>query len=352
MLQINRFLILGLIAVIGLVWNNIGFAQENNYQIGESSGKLLEFAAGVRPSGMGGAFVGLADDVSAVFWNPAGLSQVIGREVSLGHTSLYTLISVESLAYSQPVLGGVGAIAINYANYGPVEQYTLDEYFNPIPLNSSVTPHAIFGRFAWSKSITKYFALGLLVKGMQENYGVESKMMAAMDAGAYYVTGIEGLNLGACVQNLQMPFVERTLPILTRVGMSYALPWTFFLTDRFTAAVDLNLPTVSAVNTSIGLEYWCQDWFALRAGYNFSELNQYDRLLGFSAGASVKLFFVELDYAFLPNSEIGDTHRVSLLARFATDLEKAEQAKREKKPTEKINSGPKRYFYQYLFSTE
>ena len=36
---------------------------------------------GTRAMGMGGAFVGVADDFTAVFWNPAGLAQMARREV-------------------------------------------------------------------------------------------------------------------------------------------------------------------------------------------------------------------------------------------------------------------------------
>jgi len=114
----------------------------------------------------------------------------------------------------------------------------------------------------------------------------------------------------------------------------------------------VNLPAVSPLNTSLGLEYWVKDICALRTGYNFGEQNRYDGWLGFSAGASIKLYFVELDYAYVPNSELGDTHRVALIARFSTDLEKSEQEKKAKKEAEKTKTGPKRYFYQYLFSTE
>lgn len=345
--KLSMALFLAIWAIPGLI-----FAVENNFRVGESSGKLLEFPVGVRPTGMGTAFVGLADDISAVNWNPAGLAQVIGREIYIGHSSLYSLYSVESLAYSQPVGGGVGEVAVNYANYGNVEQFELDANENPVPLNSSVSPHAVFGTLAWSKSITKYFALGLAVKGMQENYGVDSRVMAALDLGAYYLTGIQGLNLGLCAQNLQLPGVRQTLPVLTRFGLAYDLPFTVFAEDRLTGAVDLNLPAVSAASAAVGLEYWLRDLVALRAGYRIGEQNQIDRLLGFSAGASVKLYFVELDYAFVPNSEIGDSHRISLTARFATDLERAELDQKAKQPEAKSKAAPKRYFYQYLFSTE
>mgnify|MGYP003768050793 CR=1 FL=1 len=41
------------------------------------------FAQSVRSRGMGGAFIGLSDDESATFYNPAGLSQIQGREASI-----------------------------------------------------------------------------------------------------------------------------------------------------------------------------------------------------------------------------------------------------------------------------
>ena len=37
---------------------------------------------GVRAMGMGGAFVGVADDFTAMYWNPAGLAQMQRREVA------------------------------------------------------------------------------------------------------------------------------------------------------------------------------------------------------------------------------------------------------------------------------
>lgn len=37
---------------------------------------LLNNCVGARPLGMGGAFIGLANDVNAVYWNPAGLAQI------------------------------------------------------------------------------------------------------------------------------------------------------------------------------------------------------------------------------------------------------------------------------------
>jgi long-subunit fatty acid transport protein len=57
--------------VIGLFgWLNVAGAQEEVFQRG------FELGIGTRALGMGGAYLGVADDYSASFWNPAGLTQI------------------------------------------------------------------------------------------------------------------------------------------------------------------------------------------------------------------------------------------------------------------------------------
>src|ERR1700722_3572912 len=43
---------------------------------------VLDLGVGARALGMGGAFVGLADDSTATYWNPAGLTGIQDCEVS------------------------------------------------------------------------------------------------------------------------------------------------------------------------------------------------------------------------------------------------------------------------------
>src|SRR5665213_620775 len=53
------------------------FAQPNTYGIGP------------RAIGMGGAFTAIADDASAAYWNPAGLSQISSYEISISSAPVY-----------------------------------------------------------------------------------------------------------------------------------------------------------------------------------------------------------------------------------------------------------------------
>jgi long-chain fatty acid transport protein len=54
---------------------------------GTSGAQFLRIGAGARAPGMGGAFSPIADDATAIYWNPGGLSQLSKREVSLSYNS-------------------------------------------------------------------------------------------------------------------------------------------------------------------------------------------------------------------------------------------------------------------------
>ena len=71
---------------------------------GRYAGDFMMIGSGVRPLGMGGAFVSLADDGSAIYWNPAGISQIKKSEVTAMHAFLYNgLASYDHITFCQPL---------------------------------------------------------------------------------------------------------------------------------------------------------------------------------------------------------------------------------------------------------
>lgn len=91
----------------------------------EGAGGALPFSrygVGARALGMGGAFSGLADDVTAAVWNPAGLAQISGLEIG----SQYAFLSLDrQFSYLSAVYGapGVGTAGFSYVYFspGPIE---------------------------------------------------------------------------------------------------------------------------------------------------------------------------------------------------------------------------------------
>ena len=72
----------------------------------------------------------------------------------------------------------------------------------------------------------------------------------------------------------------------------------------------MRIPNDSDVKTHYGFELWPHEMVALRAGFKTG----YDEEVG-SFGAGIRYLDYQIDYAFLPfsnDSELGDTHRISL----------------------------------------
>ena len=80
--------------------SNSEFAQEG--EAGTQS--IFNFGFSARAMGLGRAYVALADDPSAVFWNPAGLEYVPRISFSLFHTSLYEGATYDFIGFVYPTL--------------------------------------------------------------------------------------------------------------------------------------------------------------------------------------------------------------------------------------------------------
>ena len=68
------------------------------------AGEFLRIGVGARALGMGSAFVGLADDGTAAFWNPAGLATLSERQVTAMHAEQFgSIVQYDFLSYVMPV---------------------------------------------------------------------------------------------------------------------------------------------------------------------------------------------------------------------------------------------------------
>src|SRR3989338_399657 len=73
-------------------------------------GGYLNYIGGPEVTGMGRAYVGLADGIDAVPWNPAGLAFLRPNTIGVLHTATAEKASLDYLGYAQPIyrLGGIG----------------------------------------------------------------------------------------------------------------------------------------------------------------------------------------------------------------------------------------------------
>ena len=77
---------------------------------GATAGQFLKLGVGARPIALGGAFVAQANDLSAMYWNPAGLARLSGASVQLAHTRYLADITYNFAAFGTS-LGNAGTLA-------------------------------------------------------------------------------------------------------------------------------------------------------------------------------------------------------------------------------------------------
>ncbi|HDQ98923.1 MAG TPA: PorV/PorQ family protein [candidate division WOR-3 bacterium] len=325
-------------------------------KVGTTGANFLKIGVG-RATAMGDAFVALADDPSASYFNPAGLA-LVGRSIQFNHVEWIADLRHDYLTAALPVPGfGTVGLSVTALTMGDMEQTTVD---NPgTPVREDDGTGQIFGAsdFAFAVSyarvITDKLSFGLTVKAVNQNIWDMSASAVGADLGLYYNTGFKSLRIGAAVQNYgtqlafsgrqldftfpwpdsgpsQLPGSYRTnpapLPTLFRFGIAYDLiEATEADPSRLTGTVELVHPSDINETVNFGFEYGVRDLFFLRGGYVLNTDLDYAAdvgyLTGLTAGVGVKAAPAEgltlgLDYTFRYFSYLNPTHRVLLTVGF------------------------------------
>jgi len=283
--------------------------------IGTEDAAFLKIEPATRPVAMGGAFVGLANDVNAAFWNPAGLTQIEKNELTTMYNAWFAGIRYASGAYSQRV-GKNAAVAISMQGlWTDIEERIGDTEKPESTTNVYSYAAGISGSYAL---VPKMFSLGGTIKVLKQEFEIDNSNGVAVDLGGLIHVG--KLGIGLSIQNLKLQMSDDgKLPLCFRVGGAYQL-----MKDAVIAG-DYSKFGASDPSYHVGLEKWFRNIFALRVGYNISSGDNPNK--GLSAGFGLKAYGTkpledmnfQLDYAYVPAPDwgsMGDTHRISMIVRF------------------------------------
>ena len=197
---------------------NIGFSVNRN---GTTAANFLEIDLGSAGSAMGGAYVSLANDLSAVYWNPAGLSSIRNRETLF----LYQpwLVDIKNIyagiGFELPKIGTL-AFSINFFDYGN-EEVTTVEY--PDGTGELYTANEYAIGLSYGRRIVNWFSFGTSVKYISSKIWHNSASAFALDLGVivdtdfFSVTGNRnnglkiGMNKGDEVANVLITLLSLLL---------------------------------------------------------------------------------------------------------------------------------------------
>src|SRR3972149_6845484 len=91
-----------LAAATGSIANPLRGRVEDFSQVGNRAAEFLTIPVGARGIGMGNAFIARAGDISAIYWNPAGLGFMEGSQVFFSHVDMPLDFSLDYTAGALP----------------------------------------------------------------------------------------------------------------------------------------------------------------------------------------------------------------------------------------------------------
>ena len=303
-----------------------------------------DLGVGARPIGMGDAYTALADDVNAIYYNPAGLAQLEECQFTSGYGKLYWGLDDGSnlgsgfVGYAHPLYhwGTLGAGWLNLGLQGFYQE------------NSFIFSYGN----SMKKKLLAGFNLKLLYKKYKKNLYTENALIDSGPATSgerdpvfsegYSKTGFSsdlGLlykfnreySLGLALTDINQPHMDlkdnrSRIPIGIKTGFLYNSDFLTFAFDTRFRDGDINVYS--------GVEKWfAKRAFGVRGGLGVGSRS----FSNLALGASYTKYLFQLDYAFIyPLSGIRDTygsHRISLTLRFAPEKEE-KKAAREKRLAE------------------
>jgi hypothetical protein len=308
---------------------------------------FLEIPVGASAVGMGGAYVSIANDATALYWNPAGISALTQNSFAVSHTNWIADTKFDFGGVVLP-LGSFGTLGFSFTSLtmADMKVRTVElpegtgEYFSAGDIAAGIS---------YARQLTDRFTIGFTAKYIQESIWHEKANAFAIDAGTSFKTDLfGGMTIGAVLYNFgtKMQMAGRdarqfiridgtkqgsTDQIATDIEMnSWDLPFLFQFgvstnvlkmeNYRCTVAIDALHPNDNYESMNVGTEFTYRDFLFLRTGYQSLFLSEH--VGGFSLGVGVatntmkNLPSVKFDYAYRDMGVLDNVHTFTLSAQF------------------------------------
>jgi len=301
-----------LILMVGFVFLLAPHFAWGQAKVATAGAKFLALGVSARAIGMGDAFLAISEDASAVYYNPAGLTQVVQREAMFTHVSYLADINYDfaGLAYPTTKFGGVWGVGFYMLNAGDMD-VTTQGLSNGTGQTFTAKDYAL--SFSYARSLTDRFSVGMTLKLIDELLDTERGTGWAADMGTLYNTGFKGFKIAMVISNFgpDLKFIEEDCPL----PMNFKFGGVFDIirneNHKAVFSIEGSHPNDNMEKFNAGVEYWFKDMFALRIGDHF-EYNTG----GISAGLGLKLSVsdrkLNFDYGYHDMGLLEGFHRFSV----------------------------------------
>ena len=290
---------------------------------GTSAAQFLKIGVGARATAMGDAFIAVADDATALYWNPAGIVQFEKNQLTLSHIEWLVDIEHEFIGYVHK-FNSAHSIGFQFTSLHMKDMPVTTEFQQRGTGEYFTFSDVLFG-VTYASRLTDKFSFGATIKYFNETLGVLSMSEVLVDLGTYYRIGIGSGRFAVAVTNFGGQLkpsgsIERDDGTLITEFQSFNPPTLFRLayaqevfeneTSKLTTSIQLSHPNDNSENLNFGLEYWWNKQIALRAGYKLN-VDEESLSLGAGVNTTVSGYVVAIDYSYSNFSILGDVNRFS-----------------------------------------
>jgi len=312
---------------------------------GTTAASFLKIGIGSRAAAMGESFVAISDDATAVFWNPAGISQLRRSTAFFGHVEWLADMSYENVSIVTP-LGTNSAVAI-WANSLSVPEDIVRTVFQPEGTGERFSANMISLGATYSRYLTDRFSFGGSVKYVRESIWTMQAAAIAIDVGTLYKSDYRNMKIGISLSNFgakmkmagranllfvdpdpsivgnndkiraELQLDEWELPLLLRAGVAFNLIESEI--SRFTLAANQNFPSDNKEFFNFGGEYALNETVFVRGGFRGAGIDEAEGGISFGGGVNINLAgntSLMVDYAYTDWGILNKVNRFSLSANF------------------------------------
>jgi hypothetical protein len=331
------------------------------------AGEFLQTGIGAKALGMGSAYVSVADDASATYWNPAGLVLQEKRQLLLQHSRRFgDLVNYNGGIFARPLTdtegkesaGGISLVWLrvsdiaftSHLNEPGVDFIDDDEdgYWDPgekrIWNPSRVrweSDNEVAGWLSYGRRVSQSVAVGIngkviwkeigdisatgfgldlsLLQHLSEKWRWGFNLQDAFTTPLYWSGWYDTIDSTGVPYRRKVDTKETIYPTF-KVGTSYtilseaiagsvllALDIDFRFEGLDSNQADFAMGGTMSGDVMLGGRYQYKDIVRVSAGMNKQQP---------TGGIGVRVGSVDIDYAFWPNESLDTTHRISLIVSF------------------------------------
>ena len=280
--------------------STIIIGQDDFKRVGKSGFGFLKISPSARAAGMGDAFTAIANDVTTIFYNPAGLTNLNQFVFNFNHTDWIVNSSIISGAIAKP-FGRNGAIGFSIVKFD-TEDFEETTVLDPEGTGRMIDAGDLALAIAYAIKLTDNLSFGFKTQYLEEKIDIDKATAITADFSTYYKTGFRDLTLAMIMKNFgpEAKYLSDKfkLPLYFNVNTAMSIIGSKGSPFQWVVSMESAFATDYRDRYHLGTEMWIADMIALRGGYKFFyDTEDWTIGAGLKLGLGSREVIIDLSYS-------------------------------------------------------